>query len=49
MQVICTCATHPALGTFRAASLEGSFPTEKQTPGKGATEFDVFRNAFEKI
>lgn len=38
-----------ALGAFKAASLEGGFPTEKETPGMRAAELDTFRNALEKI
>ncbi|WP_306258636.1 3-methyl-2-oxobutanoate hydroxymethyltransferase [Pararhizobium sp. IMCC21322] len=38
-----------ALSAFKAASLEGSFPTARETPGLPEAEFHAFKNALEKI
>lgn len=38
-----------ALGAFKAASLEGSFPTAMETPSLPEAEFHAFKNALEKI
>lgn len=38
-----------ALGAFKAASLEGGFPTAMETPNLPEAEFHAFKNALEKI
>lgn len=38
-----------ALNAFKAASLEGDFPSAKETPGMSAAELDEFKNALEQM
>lgn len=38
-----------ALAAFKSASLEGSFPTAKETPGMPQAELDAFKNTLGKI